>query len=101
VYNIALADRLALALEIRRILRPAGVFAIFEHNPRNPLTMRVVNNCEFDRDVTLLDRRDSEALMASAGFRDIATRFILTVPPVGAALRALDRMCAALPTSGT
>jgi SAM-dependent methyltransferase len=96
-HHVPLADRLALALEFRRILRPAGLFAIFEHNPRNPLTMRVVNNCEFDRDATLLDRRDSEALMASAGFRDIATRFILTVPAIGAALRALDRLFAALP----
>jgi SAM-dependent methyltransferase len=96
-HHVPLADRPALALAIRRILRPAGVFAIFEHNPRNPLTMRVVNNCEFDKGAILLDRRDSEALMASAGFGDIATRFILTVPAIGPALRALDRLFAALP----
>jgi SAM-dependent methyltransferase len=96
-HHVPLADRTALASEIRRILRPAGAFVLFEHNPRNPLTMRAVNNCEFDKSAILLDRRDSEALMATAGFQAIATRFILTVPAIGAVLRAVDRLLGTLP----
>jgi ubiquinone/menaquinone biosynthesis C-methylase UbiE len=96
-HHVPLGDRSALAHEIHRVLRPAGAFVIFEHNPRNPVTMRVVNNCDFDRDAILLNRRDCETLMASAGFQEIVTRYILTVPAIGAALRAFDRLFSALP----
>jgi len=96
-HHVPIGDRLPLAFEIRRTLRPGGVFAIFEHNPKNPLTMRVVNNCEFDKDAVLLDRRDSEALLVSSGFQDVATRFILTIPAAGSVLRTIDRLFATFP----
>lgn len=91
-HHVPLRNRSALVDEIRRVLRGGGLFVIFEHNPRNPLTTRVVNNCEFDRDAILLDRRASESLMASSGFRNIKTHFILTIPAQGRILRALDRL---------
>ena len=96
-HHVPIADKLPLALEIRRTLRPGGVFAIFEHNPRNPLTMRVVNNCEFDKDAVLLDRRDSETLLIDSGFSGVSTRFILTIPAIRPALRTIDRLFAAFP----
>jgi SAM-dependent methyltransferase len=96
-HHVPLADRSPLASEIRRVLRFGGLFVIFEHNPRSPLTTRVVNNCEFDQDAILLDRRTSELLMATSGFRNINTHFILTVPAQGRILRALDRLFAPLP----
>lgn len=40
--------------EMRRVLKPGGVAVVFEHNPLNPLTRRVVSKCEFDRDAVLL-----------------------------------------------
>jgi ubiquinone/menaquinone biosynthesis C-methylase UbiE len=96
-HHVSLADRSALARQIRRVLRLGGLFVIFEHNPRNPLTRRAVNNCEFDNDAILLDRATCESLMASSGFRDIETQFILTLPANGRILRAFDRLFAALP----
>jgi ubiquinone/menaquinone biosynthesis C-methylase UbiE len=80
-HRVPLTDRSALAREIRRVLRSAGLFVIFEHNPRNPLTRRAVNNCAFDSDAILLDRMKCESLMASAGFRDINTRSSTRRPP--------------------
>jgi ubiquinone/menaquinone biosynthesis C-methylase UbiE len=96
-HHVPVADRSALAREIRRVLRIDGLFVIFEHNPRNPLTMRVVNNCEFDRDAILLDRTTCESLMANSGFRDIQSRFILAIPAQGRLLRRVDRLFASLP----
>lgn len=96
-HHVPIVERLPLAVEIRRILRPGGAFAMFEHNPWNPLTMRVVNNCEFDKDAVLLHRRDSEEILLGAGFREVATSFILTLPAAGAVLRAVDRLFARLP----
>ncbi len=96
-HHVPIVDRLPLAREIRRVLRSGGIFTIFEHNPLNPLTMHVVNNCEFDKDAVLLRRQDAELLLTEAGFQDPTTRFILTVPAVGAALRAIDRLFVRFP----
>ena len=39
-------------------LKVGGSIALFEHNPLNPLTKRVVASCEFDVGVELLGRKD-------------------------------------------
>ena len=50
-------DRAGLAAELARVVRPGGIVAVFEHNPLNPLTRRVVRDCAFDEGVELLGRR--------------------------------------------
>jgi SAM-dependent methyltransferase len=96
-HHVPIADRVRLASDVRRVLRPGGVFAIFEHNPLNPLTLHVVGNCEFDKDAVLLRRYETERLLAEAGFRQISTRFILSVPAKGRILRKIDRLFARWP----
>lgn len=96
-HHVPVMQRAALVDDIRRALRPGGLFAIFEHNPFNPVTRRVVNTCEFDKDAVLLRRRDSEALLNAAGFGDIKTRYIFAVPAAGRLLRGIDRLFSLLP----
>jgi len=96
-HHVAPADRLPLARDIRRVLKPKGFLMIFEHNPRNPLTMRVVNRCAFDKDAILLDHAHTDALMRAAGFQSVSTRFILTIPAAGTFLRRLDQVFSRLP----
>jgi SAM-dependent methyltransferase len=96
-HHVPITDRVRLASNIRSVLRPGGVFAIFEHNPLNPLTLHVVNNCEFDKDAVLLRKSETERLLAEAGFREISTRFILSVPAKGRMLRGIDRLFARMP----
>jgi SAM-dependent methyltransferase len=96
-HHVPITDRLRLASDIRRVLRPEGLFAVFEHNPLNPLTRQVINNCEFDKDAILLRRQDTEILLKDAGFRGIYSRFILTVPAKGSLLRRIDKLFAHFP----
>lgn len=96
-HHVPVAQRPALVADVRRVLRPGGLFAIFEHNPLNPVTRRIVNTCEFDKDAVLLKRRDSEALLQGAGFSDISTRYIFSVPAAGTLLRKVDRLFSLLP----
>lgn len=96
-HHIPIAARAKLLKDIRRVLRPRGVFAMFEHNPLNPLTRHVVNNCEFDKGAILLRRHEAEALFREAGFSDICTRFILAVPTKSPKLRRIDGLFARLP----
>jgi SAM-dependent methyltransferase len=96
-HHVPVADRVRLARDVRRVLRSGGLFAIFEHNPLNPLTMHVVNSCEFDKNAILLPRQETESLLREAGFRDISTRFILTIPAAGRILRKVDRLFSRIP----
>lgn len=87
----------AFVAEALRVLRPGGLFMVFEHNPLNPLTMRVVNRCPFDRDAVLLRSGKTTDLLKAAGFADVAARFILSVPAANPMLRKVDRLLGALP----
>jgi SAM-dependent methyltransferase len=99
-HHVPIVDRVRLAMDVRRVLRSGGLFAIFEHNPLNPLTMHVVNNCEFDKNAILLRKQETERLLGEAGFRDISTRFILTIPAAGRILRTVDRLFSRIPLGG-
>jgi SAM-dependent methyltransferase len=66
-HHVPRSQRRALIEEMKRVCRPGGVLAIFEHNPWNPLTRRAVRDCEFDADAELLTRRETTRLLADAG----------------------------------
>lgn len=97
LHHVPVANRHILAVEIRRVLRSGGLFVIFEHNPLNPVTLHVVNNCEMDNDAVLLTRRDTEELLRAAEFKNIQSRFILAVPAAGSLLRKIDRCFSLVP----
>jgi SAM-dependent methyltransferase len=95
-HHVPISDRTALTRSVRRVLRPGGIFMIFEHNPRNPLTMRVVNRCEFDRDAVLLKSEEAESLLSKESFTNVESRHILTVPSFNKVTRAVDQLFSGL-----
>ncbi|EQM68739.1 class I SAM-dependent methyltransferase [Pseudomonas tohonis] len=103
VYTICVMHHVSPSLwqnfvsEMRRVLRPGGLALVFEHNPRNPLTMRAVNNCPFDEDAVLLRRERTTGLLEEAGFSDIESRFILSIPASNTFLRRIDRLLGHMP----
>ena len=40
--------------EMNRVIRPGGIAVVFEHNPWNPVTSRIVSTCPIDADAVLL-----------------------------------------------
>ena len=80
MHHVPPPDWSAFVAEMERITRPGGVVAVFEHNPLNPLTRRVVSNCSFDADAVLLRRRVTERLLAGAGLTAIEGGYILFLP---------------------
>lgn len=83
--------------EMHRVLRPDGLALVFEHNPRNPLTMRAVNNCPFDADAVLLPSRKTVDLFTLAGFKSVQSNFILSIPAATKGLRKADRLFQKIP----
>jgi SAM-dependent methyltransferase len=84
--------------EMRRVLRKGGLALVFEHNPYNPFTMRVVNRCPFDENAVLLKQSQIASLFEAAGFTEIEVRSILNFPTFGSLTRSIDRFVGKLPT---
>jgi len=66
--------------EIRRVLKPGGRFYIFEHNPNNPLTRKVVRECVFDEDAVLLKPNYCKNIIGKAGFENTTINFTIFFP---------------------
>jgi SAM-dependent methyltransferase len=97
VHHVPQALWNVFASEMRRVLKSGGLALVFEHNPRNPLTMRVVNSCPFDADAVLLRSETAQSLLLTAGFRQVHSGFILSIPAANAWLRRIDRIFSSLP----
>jgi SAM-dependent methyltransferase len=76
--------------ELRRVVRPGGAIAIFEHNPFNPLTRRAVSTCPFDENARLLRAGQLAASYRTAGWQVLRTRYHIFFPRFAAGLRHLE-----------
>lgn len=92
VHHVPLDQRRAFIAEVHRVLKVGGLFLVYEHNPWNPLTRWAVERCVFDRDAILLSSGWAAEWLGSAGFAEIETRYLFTLPPVSRALVRLDRL---------
>lgn len=99
-HHIPHDQHLALLEELRRVLRPDGCLFIFEHNPLNPLTVRVVNNCPFDENAQLIRSSALRRRMSQAGFSSTATQYRVFFPHGLRFLRPLERALTWLPLGG-
>jgi SAM-dependent methyltransferase len=83
--------------EMHRVLRPGGLALVFEHNPWNPVTRKIVSSCEFDKDAVLLTATKTEALLSGAGFDAISTNYIALTPLDGTIPRRIERAVSRFP----
>ena len=79
-HHVPVAARAALTREVRRVLRPGGIFAIIEHNPYNPATRLIVKRTPVDVDAILLYPGETQSLLRSAGLPVRATSYFLYLP---------------------
>jgi SAM-dependent methyltransferase len=79
-HHVPVAARAALTHEVRRVLRPGGIFAIIEHNPYNPATRLIVKRTPVDAGAILLYPDETQSLLRSAGLPVRATSFFLYLP---------------------
>jgi SAM-dependent methyltransferase len=81
-------------------LKQRGHFVIFEHNPSNPVTRRLVKECPFDADAVLLSMRETVARMQNAHFKVDEKSYCLFFPQPLAALRRFEKYLRWLPMGG-
>lgn len=66
--------------EIYRVLKIGGRFYNFEHNPNNPLTRKVVNECPFDEDAVLLKPSYHKSIIDKSEFNLVKLNYTLFLP---------------------
>ena len=62
-HHIDKSLHVGLISEIKRVLKAEGLLFIFEHNPRNPITRRIVRECPFDENAVLIDAEDLVSIL--------------------------------------
>ena len=80
VHHVKSTDRDAFFKNIYNLLNPNGVMFIFEHNPYNPITLKMVANCEFDADAELIKKNDLINLCKKNNFEIIKSGYIHFFP---------------------
>lgn len=89
-----------LLSRIRSRLKPDGLLMVYEHNPLNPVTVRVVNNCPFDANAKLIRASVMAERCRRAGFRDVQVKYRVFFPGFLKLLRPVERLLTHLPLGG-
>ena len=90
LHHVPRPERLGLLECVLSKLKPGGRLFVFEHNPLNPLTQRLVAQCEFDDDADLLWPWDVRGLLRRSGFASVRLDYIVFFPKLLAPLRPLE-----------
>ena len=99
-HHIPHADHVLLLKELHRVIKPGGSLFVFEHNPFNPLTVRVVSTCPFDENAHLIRGTELKERLLAGGFSQVKTRYRVFFPNFLRVLRPLEVALAWLPLGG-
>jgi SAM-dependent methyltransferase len=97
VHHVPPTDWVPFVAEMARVTRRAGVVAIAEHNPLNPVTRRIVANCAFDDTAVLLSGRTARALLRRSGLEAVEITNTLFVPWRNGFTEGLERLVKRVP----
>lgn len=97
MHHVPPAQWPSFVAEAWRVTRPGGLFAVYEHNPINPLTKAAVWRCPFDHDAVLLRAGRVIDLLKTQGFEIVAKEYLFFVPLNTSWARRIDRALKWLP----
>ena len=100
LHHIPPAERDGAIASVHERLVPGGAIVVFEHNPFNPVTRRIVSECPYDEGVILLRPAELKGRLEQGGFAVAASGFSLFFPPQLKALARLEAKLAWLPLGG-
>lgn len=100
LHHVEPANRDAVIQRIKHLLACNGKAFVFEHNPYNPITCRIVKDCEFDKDVALITKRELTRLFARNHLYLLKASYTLFVPPKLKCIDFIESFLSKLPLGG-
>ena len=83
--------------EMKRVTKEDGFIAVYEHNPKNPLAVHIVNNCPLDKDANLLNMTTLLNLFHKIGLKNLSKEFIIFFPFKSRFFRKVEKFLTILP----
>lgn len=99
-HHVDEAMHVELLSKVRSRLKPGGLLMVYEHNPFNPLTVRVVNNCPFDENAKLIRASAMAKRCRDAGFSDVKVKYRVFFPGFLKVFRFAEGLLSWLPLGG-
>jgi ubiquinone/menaquinone biosynthesis C-methylase UbiE len=96
-HHISHAEHTSWLAELRRVCRPGALVCIFEHNPWNPLTRKVVRECPFDEHAKLISAPAMCRALAKSGWLQPAVQYTLFFPHALRSLRPTETWLGRVP----
>ncbi|HRE41196.1 MAG TPA: class I SAM-dependent methyltransferase [Ignavibacteria bacterium] len=85
---------------INKLLKPKGSLFIFEHNPYNPVTLKIVKDCIWDKDAILLKPKETKKLIRTGNLNEVNFNYTLFFPSQLKKLRFLEKYLKGIPLGG-
>lgn len=79
-HHIPGENHLKILKELRELLTPNGKIIVWEHNPLNPYTQKIVKDCAFDKDAVLISPGKMRQQFRNAGVSKLQVIFTTFFP---------------------
>lgn len=99
-HHIPIDERLNVMKSLYKKVNVGGSIVIFEHNPFNPITKRIVRDCPYDADALLLKPKELIHYVSSSGFHFESFEYCLFFPPFMRIGMNIERMLGKIPLGG-
>lgn len=92
-------SRMCILRECNRVLTPEGRLFVFEHNPFNPITTKIVDWCIFDKGASLISIFGMNNLLRKSNFQS-KKKFIIFLPGFMRNLDFIEKLLYFIPMGG-
>jgi SAM-dependent methyltransferase len=99
-HHVPKDQRASVARTLKNRLAPNGSIFVFEHNPYNPVTRRIVSNCIYDEDAILLRPSELKRILSATDLTVKDSSYCLFIPPSLPKLLKLENYLGWLPMGG-
>ena len=97
LHHIEAPERGAVIAKLQKLIKNKGKIMVFEHNPFNPLTRKIVRESPLDKGVVLLPFPETLSYLKKAGFKHLQLNYIVFFPKFLSGLRKYEPWLAWLP----
>ena len=97
LHHVESDERKEVIAKLKKLVKNNGKIIIFEHNPINPLTRKIVKNSPLDKGVILLPFSETLCYLKNAGFNNTQLNYIVFFPKFLSVLRWSEPFLSWLP----